>query len=221
VNRRLLTAYAAASYGEESLFRPGRATDYRAHKIPNLVEAEDVPVVAENDPYVDIAVQTDSVVSSTIAKHGALVPFSYEVFKNDDALGIARSIDNIGRSARRTLAKAVWALWSSNADYGPDTTDWFHANHSNYGTTALSADAAGTAAVVAAVRKPSTRRGRVPREARAARRACALWLTVPNALWDVAYWVNQQASSPLYHLFGADNENVIVNPLLTDATDWA
>jgi hypothetical protein len=222
LNRRLLTAYAEASFGEQSLFQPGRANDYRAHAVVNLVEAADLSTVAEDDPYADVTVQSDSTVSITPTKKGALAGFSYEVFKNDDVLGIARSVDNLGRAARRTLAKAVWALWTgAGATYGGDSKAWFHTDHSNYGTTALTADASGTAAVVAAVRQllDQTRPGGAEKLALRAAPG-SLWLTVPNALWDIGYWINQQASSPLFHLFGPANEYVLVNPLLTDATDW-
>jgi hypothetical protein len=43
---------------------------------------------------------------------------------------------------------------------------------------------------------------------------------VPHALWDTAYKLNQTTASALYHVFGAENEYVVINPLLTDANDW-
>lgn len=39
-------------------------------------------------------------------------------------------------------------------------------------------------------------------------------------MWDTAYRLNQTAGSAIHRIFGAANEFIIVNPLLTDANDW-
>jgi hypothetical protein len=46
---------------------------------------------------------------------------------------------------------------------------------------------------------------------------------VPPELWDVTFSINQDESTAnaLAGLFGEQNENIIVNALLTDTNDWS
>jgi hypothetical protein len=216
LDRRLLISYAEANYGEQSLFRPGRTSDFRARRVVNLVEAQDLSTVTENNAFTDITVLTDSTLNYTISKKGNLVPITWEIFKNDDVGGLTRMIDIVGRAARRTLARAIWSLWSSNATYGGDATAWFAAGHNNTATTAIS-----KTAVIAAIAQllAQTRPGGTEKLGLRAEPG-TIWLVVPNVLFDTAYALNQEASSALYHLFGDNNEYIIVNPLLSDGTDW-
>ncbi len=46
-----------------------------------------------------------------------------------------------------------------------------------------------------------------------------LYLVCSSASWDAACEVNQTVSEATYHLFGPQNENVVVNPLL-EGTAW-
>jgi hypothetical protein len=48
-------------------------------------------------------------------------------------------VAELGRAARRTVAREVWALWAgAGATYGPDRKAWFHTDHANVSTGALS-----------------------------------------------------------------------------------
>jgi hypothetical protein len=68
----------------------------------------------------------------------------------DDDLGaVVRMVNNEGRAARRTVARAVWNLLISNATFDGDAVAVFHASHNNLASTALTADATGVAALVA------------------------------------------------------------------------
>jgi hypothetical protein len=129
---------------------------------------------------------------------------------------VQRIIDELGRAARRTLAREVFSPWITNATFGPDSTAWFHTNHANAQTVALS-----ETELIAAIKKllDQTQPGSLERMGTRAK-AGSLWLMVPNALWDTAYKLNQTTGSALFHLFGEDNENIIINPLLPDAIDW-
>jgi hypothetical protein len=97
-----------------------------------------------------------------------------------------------------------------------DSVAWFHANHGNLQTSALS-----ETEVIAAVLKllNQTQPGNAEKMGTRVRPG-SLWLVVPTALWDTAMKLNQTTASALYHLFGEENEYIIVNPLLTDSNDW-
>jgi hypothetical protein len=216
LERRLLVSYAEAQYFEQTLIRTGTARSFRAQRVVNIDEMADIPTVAESADYLEAAVPSSTTLSFTPAKKGNLLAFTRETVTNNDVDAVTRHVDNAGRAARRTLAKAAWNLWETNATYGPDSKAWFHADHNNLQTVALS-----ETEVIAAVRKllDQTRPGSGEKLALRAQPG-SLWLTVPNALWDAAYDLNQTDGSALHHLFGETNEFIIVNALLSDANDW-
>jgi hypothetical protein len=217
LNRRLLAAYAEADYGERTIMQPGSAKDLRDQRVVGLDAAPDVPLLdAESSGYTELPRLAEREIPFSMLQKGVIVTISRKIIINNDVGVVQRILDELGRAARRTLARAVWTLWSGNATYAPDGLAWFHASHNNTQTTALS-----EAEVIAAIRKllDQTQPGSTEKMGTRVRPG-SLWLTVPNALWDAAYKLNQTVTSALYHLFGVANENIIINPLLTDATDW-
>jgi hypothetical protein len=218
LHRRLLAAYAEAEYGERSLMRPGVARDLRDQRLVGVDGAPDVPAVdlEVGGDYTELGTLAERAVTHSMLQKGLILTITRRVIINNDVAVVQRVIDELGRAARRTLARAVWGLWIDNATYGPDSTAWFHANHNNLQSTAIS-----EAEVIAAVRKllDQTQPGNAEKMGTRARPG-SLWLTVPTALWDAAYKLNQTQASALYHLFGFENEYIIVNPLLVDANDF-
>ncbi|PYN90173.1 MAG: hypothetical protein DMD89_33965 [Candidatus Rokuibacteriota bacterium] len=217
LGRRLLAAYTEADFGERSIFLPGRANSLRDQRVEALDAAPDVPPVdPEVSDYTEMTTLAQREISHAMLQKGVIVTISRRLIINDDVAAVQRIADELGRAARRTLARTIWAPWIANATYGADGVAWFHATHSNLQTSAIS-----ETEVIAAVLKLLNQTQPGNNEKMGTRvRPGSLWLTVPNALWDAAYKLNQTQASALFHLFGEDNEFIIVNPLLTDANDW-
>src|SRR6516225_11476607 len=67
------------------------------------------------------------------------VTVSRSLIVNDDVGVIRQMVAELGRAARRTVAREVWALWAgAGATYGPDRKAWFHTYYANLSTGALS-----------------------------------------------------------------------------------
>ena len=97
-----------------------------------------------------------------------------------------------------------------------------HADHANLGSTGLTLDATGVATITAASR------GCTRRPSRTAARAwpwCRNPSGCPRDVREIAEglnapWPGATAPNPHAGKFGANHENIITNPLFTDANDW-
>ncbi|MDT7040870.1 hypothetical protein [Candidatus Nitronereus thalassa] len=232
--RRLIQEYAAVEYGENFLIsNRRRATDFRTIEANNLGYFADLPTVdTEQADYTEAAELGEEGVGYTVGTRGVLVTVTRKTMLNDDLGAVTQIPTRLGRAARRTLARFLWNFWIANSTYDGDATAWFHANHSNLGSTALTANAAGVAAVVAALDRLAAQT-----EPGSAERLAGAWwlmqpvLVVPGALAGIAKQLNQSGGIPgaanngdnsVAGLFGdaMKPERIFVNPLLTDATDW-
>ena len=193
-----------------------RIIELRDQRVVGLDDVADVPTVdPEVADYTELPRLAERAASFAMIQKGVLVTITRKVVVNDDVGAIARPIDGLGRAARRTLARAVWAPWIANSN-APDAVAWFHSSHNNLQTSAMS-----KTEVIAAVRKLLDQTQVGNNEKMGTRvRPGSLWLMVPPALWDAAYALDQEGSSALFHLFGDQNQYIIVNPLLTDSNDW-
>jgi hypothetical protein len=112
LGRRLLAAYAEADFGERSIFLPGRATSLRDQRVEAIDGAPDVPPVdPESADYTEMAKLAQREISYAMMQKGVIVTISRRVIVNDDVGAVQRIIDELGRAARRTLARAVWSPW--------------------------------------------------------------------------------------------------------------
>ena len=234
LHRRLVQDYMEVDYGENRIIsNRRRATDFRALEAMRLKYSADLSVVdPETDDYPEAAELGEEGVSYTISTRGRIMSVSRKTIINDDLGAVLRLPQREGRAARRTFARLVWNLFMSNATYDGDAVAWFHANHANIGSTALTADATGVAAVVAALNRLMAQT-----EPGSSEKLGGAWwaknitLVVPNALQAIAKQLNQsngipgtsnEGDNPIYSLFGDPQkpERIFVNPLFTDATDW-
>ncbi len=233
--RRLVMDYGAVDYGEDRLISTRRrANDFRTIESIRMQYAADLPTVnPEIADYTEAPTLGEEGVNYVVATRGRIMTVSRKTIINDDLQAVIKLPQREGRAARRTFARTVWNLWISNGTYDGDAVAWFHASHSNLGSTALTADAAGIGAVVAALNRLVNQT-----EPGSSEKLAGSWknlkasLIVPNALQDKAYQLNQsngvpgaanQGDNPIYHQFGSNDENperIVVCPLLTDATDW-
>jgi hypothetical protein len=226
--------YAAVDYGEDRIisFRR-RAVDFRTLEAQRLAYSADLPTVnPEVADYTEAASLGEEQVSYVVSTRGRLMSVTRKTMLADDLGAVLKLPIREGRAARRTFARVVWNLAINNANYDADATAWFHANHLNIGSVALTADAGGVAEVVAAMNRIMAQTE--PGSAETLRGAYwkhKLTLAVPQALAGKAKQLNQskgipgaanQGDNPVYGVFGAEDnpERIVVNPLFTDVTDW-
>jgi hypothetical protein len=226
--RRFLMEYGLPTYNERTIAMFGAAQDFRTKE---MVQLDYFPDIATVDPeaadYTEIATLGDDKITYAIIQKGHILTISRKTIINDDLMAVQRLVSRFGRAFRRTLARSIWGpAWVSNGTYAIDSTAWFHTNHANTGTTALSADAAGAAEVLAKVIQLGAMTEPGSLEALGLPDLGSLWLDVPNALFGVARRLNLSdrfsttETNPVQFFFGQNGERINVNPLFTDTTDW-
>jgi hypothetical protein len=232
--RRLMKDYAEVDFGENRIISMRRrASDFRNLEAQRLQYAADLPTVdPEVADYAEAASLGEEQVIYAVSTRGRIMTVSRKTIINDDLGAVLRLPQREGRAARRTFARTVWNLAINNAAYDADATAWFHTNHANLGSTALTADATGIGVLVAAMNRLMNQT-----EPGSGEKLGGAWwgmnlaLVVPTALQDVAKKLNQspgtpgaanQGDNPVYGIFGNDQrpERIFVNPLFTDTNDW-
>jgi hypothetical protein len=231
--RRLRLAYAEVEYYESRIISSRRrATDYRTIEAMTPHYPADLPTITDGNDYTELAQLSEEGVNYKVAKRGRIITIHRETIINDDLGAVVRMVNNEGRAARRTFARFVWNLLINNATFDGDAVAVFHASHNNLGSTALTADATGVAALVARLNALMAQS-----EPGSGEKLGGAWwgakpqLAVPGALQAVAKQLNQSdgipgtannGDNPVRGLFGNAEapERIMVNPLFTDATDW-
>jgi hypothetical protein len=176
----------------------------------------DIPEVnPENGAYQELAPFGEESTTYGVGQRGAQVTITRRMIINDDLGVVKKMVSRLGRAAKRTFARFVWEFYRSNAAVG-DGTPWFTVAHGNLLSQPL--DAAGLRAARNALfnqREPGANE-------RLALRMHLL--VVPIQLEDVATQLNTQGGlnndNPWKGKFGANGENILVNPLLDDPNDW-
>ena len=224
MNKRLVQDYRAVDYGLEPLYDVAAAPNFKAQQLTRIGYLADLDTVdPEAADYAEIAAPTEDHIGFTVVQKGNIITITRKMIINDDLRVIDLRLSRLARSAARTLAQVITTLMETNAAIY-DTVVWFHAvSHGNTNTTALSA--AAVLAVRVAFRnfseKDSLKKLNLGLD--------GAYLMVPTALAETALSINQQeyATNNLTDRnmarwqFGANNERIIVNPLLSDADDWA
>lgn len=224
MTKRLLKDFAEIGMaGMEYLVTTGAPiADYKTQDRIRDGYFVDLSTVAEDGGYQEITHTTDERVSFAVAKKGNLLTITEETIRTDDLGALARWPGKLARAARRTLKQFVTDFFVNNPNYGVDSVAWFHANHGNLGSTALSIDelTAADIALMAQTEKDSGKPLGLQLD----------WLMVPRSLKTVAWKINQaqffnpgpaiQEPNPWYRHFGVNNERIIVNELLADQNDW-
>ncbi len=222
--RRLVQDYRALDFNEDILISFVRgATDFKTLESIRVGYFGDLPdITPETVDYPELDVTTDEEVTFAINQKGGIVTITRKVIKNDDLRFITRVPQRIARAARRTKAKRCWNKIINNATYKADSLALFHATHGNLGSTALTADATGIAALTARLNAMYSQKEKDSDEILALE---ALHLWVPRALLEVAKVLNSAwpgAATPNPHAgrFGVNHERIVVNKLTTDTNDW-
>lgn len=233
MHRRLLKDYAAVDYKESAISRPrpGGVSNFKTQEALRVKYFGDL---SEFDPeladYPEIAEPGDEKVTYALVQKGNILTVSRRTLINDDLGAVARMVGRLGRAARRTHAKFIWNFFINNSVYDVDSVAWFHATHSNLGSTALTANDAGVTEVLARLQAMGKQTEPGSGERLGIDFSEPIWIAVPIDLMGVALALNTSpqvsdasnnlVANRIYQRFGANNERIIVNPLMTDATDW-
>lgn len=225
LSRRLVGIYKAMAFLEEKIISIKKPVkDFRTQEAVLVGGFGDLATVdPEAADYAEIAGVTDEESTYSIGQKGNLLTITRRTIVNDDISVIKRLIDGLGRAARRTHAKYVWALITGNANCS-DGTAIFTGGHGNLGATALSHATALIAykALAAMTEKDSGERIGLLSDAS----------IKPNLFGpiDIMETVAQIAEDEYY--FSANDLttkvrnplkgkiNGIVNPLMTDVNNW-
>jgi len=223
MHRLLLQGYAEPSYGLD-LVVPSRnrtaVTDFKNQERVRVGYFGDLP---EHDPEVSewpvLTAPTDERATGAVVQFGGVVPITRKAIKNDDLGGITQTVNNLGRTARRTLAQRVYNLMINNPATTYDVVTWAHASShgANLRTTALSAAEIEVIAQLMYLQTEKDSGKTLGIE--------AAILIVPRQLQKTAKDLNEHqkedaALNEAIHRFGANSERIITNPLFTDATDF-
>jgi hypothetical protein len=123
--------------------------DFRSQIRVRIGGYGDLPMVAENDPYLALVSPPEDTATYAVGKRGGTENISLEMIKNDDVGVIRRIPKRLAEAAKRTIAHFVLDLLRLNPVIY-DGVALFHAAHNNLGAAALSAVslAAGRAAMM-------------------------------------------------------------------------
>ena len=218
LNQRLVQDYKIG-YRLMDIATAAAVPNFKSMEIVRLGFIGDLADVGEGDPFLEINPPADEKAFYLVTKRGGLITVTREAVLADEVGAIQRVIQQVARSASRTLARYVWQKFITNATYTPDSKAIFHVDHANLGSAALSVAALNAARSALFNMK----------ELDAATDRLGLsgpfLLVVPVELESVALGIANSeivdgAANPWFRRFGANNENIFANPLLTDADDW-
>lgn len=150
--RRMVQDYRELpDYGVSRLVGPNirNAVDFRALESIRIGYYGDLPLVdTDTDDYPDLGEVGDEKIEHALKERGGIITINRRMIINDDVRAIQRIISRLPRAARRTVARTVWAPFTTNAAYKGDNKAIFHTDHANLGSTAYAiatAEAAKTA----------------------------------------------------------------------------
>ncbi len=200
--------------GLEKLYVTTVLGDYKPQDRVRMGYLGDLPTVAEAGPYVELTKPTDEKITYSLVKKGGLLTISEETIRNDDLGKILQFPNRLARAARHTLATFVSNFFITPPNYDPDGLAWFHATHANTGVTALSSAELDVRAIALAKQTEKDSGNRLG--------LTLDWLMIPIDLRPTAMQINRNmtGTNNWFDKFGENEENIIVNPLLTDTNDW-
>lgn len=139
LNRQVLKEFSKESHFDvwRKLARVVPLKDFRHKRLVRLGGFGDLPKVGEGQPYLEGIDPVDVENSYAPEKRGRLVSITMEAIKNDDADAIRRIPKDLARVAKRTLAKFVLDMFSSNPVLS-DGFPMFSVARGNLGSAALS-----------------------------------------------------------------------------------
>lgn len=225
LNTVLFTDYVMLPYFEHILIsEKNPVRDFRGIRSIQLGYFSDIEEIdAETGEYNDVESIGDKAANYRLQQRGVILWVTRRMIVNDSIGLIKKMVARLARAARKTHARYVWGFFMNNA-LTPDGLPWFHADHSNLGSSELDFSPLATAITALA-----TMQEEGPSEdLMGINLAPFKWnLVVPTAKWDLGVKKNQAqytgadfSPNACYRLFGDHNERVIPCPFFTSADDW-
>lgn len=223
MTKRLIQDYAEVPMGGlEKVYIKGEFADYKMQDRVRMGYLLDLPTVTDGSNYTEFAKPTDELIQYSPVKLGNILSITEETIRNDDLGQITRFTERMARAARRTVKQFITNFFLTNPNYGPDGVAWFNAAHNNLLALPLTPDA--LTAARAGMKLQTEKDSNKPLSLQLS------WLMFAPALWATARAINQTdkwptgpgtfEGNPWYHAFGANDEGLIENELLTQPNDW-
>ena len=150
MHKILLASFALAPDTWTRFCATGTVSDFRAHNRYRLGSFSGLDTVAENAEFQSKSIPDAEKETITATTKGNIINVSRQMIINDDMGGLARLLSQLGRAAKLSVERDVYALLALNSGLGPtlnDTVAMFDAAHGN-----ISTGAALTAAAIDADR---------------------------------------------------------------------
>lgn len=223
MHRRLLKDYRELDYGERRIISSiGSAADFKTQESIRVGYFSDLDDVdPETGDYPEIAPYGEEAATYSVGQKGNIVTVTRKHIINDDVGAFVRLSSRLGRAARRTFARFVWSFFKDNPVITLDGTAWFTAAHNNLLSVPL------TPAALTSARNLLYNQTELSSGEKLGLNV--FLLVVPIDLEETAIQINQSDKVPgsanndanrWFRKFGANNENIVVNPFLDDPTDW-
>ena len=109
----------------------GRVNDFKGHVFARASEAPSLVEVNPDGGEYQYGKVEDAKETVTVVDYGIIVPFTRKAMVNDDLGALSDIREKLGAAARRKYGDLVYAVLTGNPTMG-DSTDLFHADHSNF-----------------------------------------------------------------------------------------
>ncbi|MEA5113026.1 MAG: hypothetical protein VB050_03280 [Geobacteraceae bacterium] len=220
--RRLINDYReAGDYGVSRLVGSNirNARDFRTLEAINIGYYGDIPTLdTDTQDYPDLGEVSDEKVEYALAERGGIITINRRMIINDDLRIVQKIISRLPRAARRTLAKRVWTLFISNANYDGDAKAIFHSDHGNLGSAAYAiASALAARTAMAKQTEPGSGERLNLRPVTVAFPA-DLYGIVSNVNSFQPQAVTVDNGNSMFGFFRP--EGLVEVPFMTDANDW-
>ena len=130
-NKAALIGFDEAEETWRTWCRVGTLPDFRQGSRVNMSTFGDLDVVYENGEY-KYGSFTDLKETLTLVTYGKLFNISRQAIINDDLDAFSRIPRSMGRAANRKVGDLAYAVLTGNPTMNQDSTDLFHADHSNF-----------------------------------------------------------------------------------------
>jgi hypothetical protein len=215
LTKKLIQDYAEQPYQYlDKLYTKAIVGDFKTQHRIRMGYLAELSAVAEAGAYTEIARPTDEDITYAVSKFGNLLTVTEETIRNDDLGKMLQIPSRLARAGRIGLAQFISNFFINNPNYAPDSVAWFASGHNNLSTALLSSAALDAAQL--ALQSQTEKDSALPLS------FSLDWLMVPPGLYPTARQINRNptGTNNWYQRFGANDENIFVNPLLTDAVEW-
>lgn len=137
MHKALQSAYATAPDTWSRFCAVGSVSDFRAHNRYRVGSLGNLDSLSELGEFANKSIPDGEKSSVQIGTKGNVINLSRQAVINDDLGAFIGLAATLGRSGRRTIEAAVYALLAENSGLGPvmgDSKTLFHADHGNIGT---------------------------------------------------------------------------------------